>query len=226
MQSTSRTRALSWLWILTLLVGLAVAARPADAAPGEFYAWAKWRLGHAPYACQAGATWVRPNVRPRVPASWWARLEAYRATVCPQTPAPPGEPTDAPIAQVKLNAREAALRNAVNAVRSRNGLVRLAVDEGLQRAARAHTANMIRFGYFGHDWHGGAPFGTWIVRYTRCVTTGEILAWKSPRQTPGNAVKQWLGSPGHRAALLAKTWTAMGVELTQRRATVEFGLRC
>jgi uncharacterized protein YkwD len=85
---------------------------------------------------------------------------------------------------------------------------------------------MIQFRYFGHDWHDGAPFGTWIGRYTRCATAGEILAWRSPQQTPGNAVQQWLGSPSHRASLLSSAWTVMGVKLTQRNATVEFGRRC
>jgi uncharacterized protein YkwD len=222
----SRLRTLSWLWIPTLLVGLTLVARPADAATSEFYAWAKWRLGHAPYTCQAGAPWVRPNVRVRVPASWWNRLKDYKATACPQTSDPPEAPTDTPIAQITLDAREEALREAVNAERSRHGLGPLVIDASLQRAARAHTANMIRFGYFGHDWQGGIPFGTWMARHTSCVMAGEILAWRSPQQTPGSAVQQWLGSPGHRAALLAKTWTVMGVELTQRHATVEFGRHC
>jgi uncharacterized protein YkwD len=224
-QSTSRARTSFWL-VLTLMVGLAVVARPADASSGDFYAWAKWRLGHAPYTCQAGAPWVRPNVGQTVHASWWKRLEGYRATPCPQTPAPPEDTTDAQVVQVKLNARENALRNAVNAERRRHGLALLALDAGLQRAARAHTANMIRFGYFGHDWNNGAPFGTWVNRYTGCITAGEILAFQSPRQTAANAVRQWLGSPPHRAALLAGTWRAMGVELTPRNATVEFGRSC
>ena len=229
----SRLRTFSWLCIPTLLVGLALVARPADAASGEFYAWAKWRLGHAPYTCQAGAPWVRPNVRVRVPASWWKRLKGYKATVCPQTPDPPVAPTetpiaqtDTPIAQIKLDAREEALGEAVNAERSRHGLAPLAIDASLQRAARAHTANMIRFRYLGHDWRGGIPFGTWIGRHTRCVTTGEILAWRSPQQTPRDAVRQWLDSPGHRVALLSNRWAVMGVELTQRHATVEFGRQC
>lgn len=225
MQSASRTRTLSCLSILALLVSLAV-ARPAEAAPDEFYAWAKWRLGHAPYTCQAGAPWVRPNVGTRVPALWWKRLESYEAIACPETPETPEEPFEAPVAQVKLTGRESALRDAVNAERRRHGLAPLALNDSLQRAARAHTANMIRFGYFGHDWSNGAPFGTWVNRYTTCVTAGEILAWWSPQQTAGNAVQQWLASRGHRAALLAKTWSVMGVELTQRNATVEFGRRC
>jgi uncharacterized protein YkwD len=47
-----------------------------------------------------------------------------------------------------------------------------------------------------------------------------------PQQTPDHAARQWLDSPGHRALLLAKTWTVMGVELTQRHAAVDFGRRC
>ena len=60
---------------------------------------------------------------------------------------------------------------------------------------------------------------------SRCATV-EILAWRSPQETAGAAVQQWLGSPSHRAALLASTWTVMGVELTQRHATVAFGRQC
>jgi Cysteine-rich secretory protein family len=221
----SRSR-IAWLLALTLLVGLALVVRPAEAASGEFYAWAKWRLGHAPYTCQAGAPWVRPNVRRRVPESWWRRLERYRPAPCHETADPPVEPTDVPIAQIGVDPREAALRDAVNAERSRHGLAPLALHPSLQRAARAHAKDMIRFGYFGHDWHDGTPFGTWMGRHTACVTSGEILAWRSPQQSPGGAVRQWLESPGHRAALLSNTWTAMGVELTRRHAAVEFGRRC
>ena len=224
MRNASHPR--TWIWIAALLVGLAVVARPAGAASGdEFYAWAKWRLGHAPYACQAGAPWVRPNVRPRVPPSWWERLKRYAATPCTQAPDAPEEPTET-IVELTLTGREAALRDAVNAERARHGLAPLSIAASLQQAARAHTADMIRHRYFSHDWHTGAPFGTWVSRYANCATTGEILAWHSPQQTAANAVQQWLDSPGHRAALLSRTWTVMGVELTPKHATVDFGRRC
>ncbi len=140
----SRLRLVLSLSALTLVVGLALVARPADAASGEFYTWAKWRLGHAPYTCQAGASWVRPNVRLRIPASWWTRLERYRAAPCPQAPEQPTDPPAEPIAQVELDAREAALRDAVNAERSRHGLAPLPIQASLQQAARDHTADMIR----------------------------------------------------------------------------------
>ncbi len=167
---------------------------------------------------------MRPNVRTHVPESWWEQLKLHRPKPCPQTDQPP-EPTGSPIAEPALDRREAALRDAVNAERRRQGLAPIPVDTSVQRAARAHTADMIKFRYLGHDWHNGSPFGTWVDRYTKCAA-GEILAFRSPRQSAGNAVQQWLGSPSHRAALLGREWTAMGVELAKRNATVVFRGRC
>ena len=127
---------------------------------------------------------------------------------------------------IGLQSREEGLRDAVNAERRRNGLAPLGIDRKLQRDARAHTTDMIRFGYFGHQWHDGTHFRIWIARRTSCAATGEILAWHSPQQTPENAVRQWLDSPSHRALLLSSTWSVMGVELRQRHATVDFGKHC
>lgn len=170
------TRALYWLPILTLLVGLTTIARPADAAPSELDARA------------------RPALAQR-------------------------------LAKPKLTARERALRKAVNTERRRHGLAPIPVDSSLQRAARDHTADMIRFGYFGHDWHDHRPMGTWVRRYTAC-TAGEIIAWRSPQQTANSAVQQWLQSPSHRVELLAPTWAGMGVELRKQHATIVFEGRC
>jgi uncharacterized protein YkwD len=127
---------------------------------------------------------------------------------------------------IKLQAREEALREAVNAQRRRSGLAPLLLDPTLQREARAHTADMIRFGYLGHRWHDGTPFRRWVARHTSCDAISEILAWRSPQQTPAGAVGQWLDSPPHRALLLANRWTGMGVELRQQYATVDFGQQC
>lgn len=129
------------------------------------------------------------------------------------------------VAKPRLTAREQALRKAVNTERRRHGLAPIPVDSGVQRAARDHTADMIRFGYFGHSWHDNRPMGTWVRRYTAC-TAGEIIAWRSPQQTARSAVQQWLDSPGHRAELLASTWAGMGVELRKQHATIVFEGPC
>ena len=213
------------LSLAALLVGLGVAAAPSSAASDEFFIWAKWRLGHAPYTCQAGVAWVRPNVRPNVPPSWWERLKRYEPKPCSPAGEQQPEPPTETVAEATLSARELALRNAVNAERQLHGLAALPVGTSLERAARDHTADMIKNGYLGHDWHTGVPFGMWVTRYFAC-TAGEIIAWRSPAQTAANAIQQWLHSPGHRAALLSRTWTVMGVELAPRHATVVFGGRC
>jgi uncharacterized protein YkwD len=210
--------------VTAAVVGIAVVT-PANAADGDFYVWAKWRLGHAPYTCQAGAAWVRPNVRPNIPPAWWERLKQYTPKPCPPAGEQPVDPPPAPIAEPGLNAREAALRDAVNSERRRHGLTPLPVGEAAERATRDHTADMVKFGYLGHDWHNGTSFGTWVSRYFTC-TAGEIIAWRSPQETPAGAIQQWLHSPGHRAALLSSAWTTMGVELGQRHAVVIFAGRC
>ena len=56
-----------------------------------------------------------------------------------------------PVSQSTLDAREQALRDAVNAERRRRGLAPLLIGESLERVARDHTANILKFHYFGHD---------------------------------------------------------------------------
>ena len=217
---TSRKYLRFWLTTLTLVVGLAVTSAPAGATSGDFFVWAKWRLGHAPYTCQAGKTAVRPDVQQNVPASWWLRLQAHQAKPCVHA-----KDQQAALAQGGLSARQAALRNAVNAERQKHGLAALPIDGSLERAATSHTADMIKFGYFAHNWHNGVPFGSWVTRYAPC-RAGEIIAWRSPSETPAGAVQQWLNSPPHRAELLSDSWSGMGLQLTQQHAVVVFGGHC
>ena len=142
-------------------------------------------------------------------------------------PSPAPVPAPAPIPGFTLDAREIALRDAVNDVRVKYGLSAIAVREDLTNGARAHTADMIARGYFAHSWSDGTPFGTWARRYSSCLILGEILAWRMPEQTAQLAIGQWLNSPPHREALLASsTWQGMGIELTANHATVLFGGRC
>jgi uncharacterized protein YkwD len=218
--TTSRKYLTFWLTTLALVVGLAVTSAPAGAASGDFFVWAKWRLGHAPYTCQAGVESVRPDVPRNVPASWWLRLQAHQAKPCPQDQA-----QEAALAQGGLNGRQAALRDTVNAERKKYGLAPLPINGSLEHAATSHTADMIKYGYFAHDWHNGVPFGTWVARYAPC-RAGEIIAWRSPSETPAGAVQQWLNSPEHRAELLSNSWSGMGVQLTQQHAVIVFGGHC
>lgn len=109
-----------------------------------------------------------------------------------------------------------SLLGRINAVRQTHGLPPLTVSPQLLAAARAHTEDMSRFGYFSHDSRDGRPFwqrleqryppsghGSWAV--------GENILWWSPNVSPLTAVEVWMRSPSHRANLLDPAWRQVGI---------------
>jgi len=107
-----------------------------------------------------------------------------------------------------LTLPEQALLAGVNQTRSAHGLVPLRVDWRLERAARAHSAEMLREYYFGH----GAF--AWRIRQYGAPgpAFGENLAWGvGGAATAATVVRMWLNSPGHRANLLRPGFRRVGV---------------
>jgi uncharacterized protein YkwD len=96
----------------------------------------------------------------------------------------------------------------INEVRHKNGLPLLRVDPVLQRAARSHSADMLRRDYFDHG-----AFGQRLTRFgVRARMMGENIAWWPDAKAELRAVVQmWLGSPGHRANLLRAGFRRVGV---------------
>lgn len=206
----------------------------AGAVPGWYWEWAKWRLGHDVYRCQAGETSLRPDVPKDVPAWAWDRLERHTGGQCVKSGATPTTaawatpvpaPSEAPTT-VELDPAEAALRDAVNATRQANGLPELSIDPRLQRAARERSADIVAHGYFAHEWHDGTPFATWITRYWPCGGAGEILVMRTPTLNAQQSIQLWLASASHRSNMLSPNWRNMGVELDGIYATVDFGGSC
>lgn len=113
--------------------------------------------------------------------------------------------------------REDALLAATNEARAEYGLPPLAQDEGLARAARAHSAEMAELGYFSHS--SPTPESSTLSRRLAragvpSVTAGENLALlRGPQEVAAAAVRGWLESPGHRAALLHTDYTHVGFGL-------------
>jgi uncharacterized protein YkwD len=112
-------------------------------------------------------------------------------------------------------AAEPPLVAAINGVRREHGLVALRVSPALARAGDAHAKLLAREGEFEHDW-GNAPFARWIPRFYSddgydSWSAGENLVWQREQLTPGQAVARWLGSPTHRAVLLAPQWREVGI---------------
>ena len=103
---------------------------------------------------------------------------------------------------------ERTLLQVMNEARTARGLPRLRVDSRLQKAARAHSRDMIRRGYFAHG-----AFGRRLDRYgVRGRVMGENLAAATGRGVRvRQIVRQWLRSPGHRANLLGSSFSRVGV---------------
>src|SRR5690348_6361344 len=98
-----------------------------------------------------------------------------------------------------LTRTELDLLAAINDARAAYGLKPLRVDPALTRAARAHSLDELRRGYFDHG-----PFAARLFRFgVRGPYLAENLAWGlGPASSPTAIVRMWLRSPLHRANLL------------------------
>lgn len=153
----------------------------------------------------------------------------------------PGAET--PIAATTLDASRESLTCLVGAVRAERGLGPVRADDRLARAARSHTADMVRRGYFAHRSPGGSDVSDrladagWTPR-GGAWWAGEILATgRGSASTPRRMVAAWLDSPPHRSVLLSARPDAMGVgvagdtpdgghERTGITVTAVLGRRC
>lgn len=106
-----------------------------------------------------------------------------------------------------LGPGELAVVRAINAVRTSNGVPALRVGRALTRAARAHSVDMARRGYFDH--------GAFVRRLrsfgVRAPYLGENLAVGSQPLTAAEVVRMWVASPPHRQNLLDRGFRRVGV---------------
>jgi uncharacterized protein YkwD len=95
----------------------------------------------------------------------------------------------------------------VNAARAAHGLARLRLDAALGRAARSHSAEMLRDDTFSHG-----DFAGRMAAFHLRGSLAENLAWGTgPYGSAQAIVRMWLASPGHRANLLGAAYRRIGV---------------
>jgi uncharacterized protein YkwD len=104
----------------------------------------------------------------------------------------------------------------INAFRAQHGLARLRLSTPLTAAARAHSQQMARDGYFEHTSADGSAFWKRLQGYYpssswRYWAVGENLLWASPSVDGARALQLWVASPEHRANLLNPHWREIGV---------------
>jgi len=105
----------------------------------------------------------------------------------------------------------------LNRIRARRGLAPLRLDPKLSRAARRHSRDMVRRGYFAHDSANGSSFsqrilGTRYVPRNASWWLGENIGWGSAtRGRPISLVRMWMNSPPHRANILSGRFREIGI---------------
>lgn len=132
--------------------------------------------------------------------------------------APAGASTDGDGARgiASRTGLERSIVAEINALRTSRGLRPLTVSKPLGVAARSHSRDMARVGYFSHVTPRGVGFDQRITRHYRSTgfrswRAGENLLWASPDIEAGRAVELWLESPAHRRVLLAPYWREIGL---------------
>ncbi len=112
--------------------------------------------------------------------------------------------------KILLNAEEKRTFALPNAARRDRDLTPLCVHSALQKAARAHSKDMIERDYFSHDTEGRNEDACERVRRYgyRWSACGENIGYDS---TPERMFDAWMGSSGHRANILSGRFREVGV---------------
>jgi uncharacterized protein YkwD len=98
----------------------------------------------------------------------------------------------------------------INRIRHAYGLSRLRPAYSLFVSAKLYSRRMMRLNYFGHL--------SRIPVASRWRYAGEALEWhQSWRLRPRRVVSRWMHSPSHRALLLSRRFTRIGVGRTRGR---------
>jgi uncharacterized protein YkwD len=119
--------------------------------------------------------------------------------------------------QATLDRAASATVCLINEARAEHGLASLRALSALERAALAHSRDMVRRDFFAHDSPSGTTPQQRVDRTgyldgARSWAVGETIAWGTGGYaTPASIVRGWLQSPGHRAILLDGRYRDLGI---------------
>jgi uncharacterized protein YkwD len=105
----------------------------------------------------------------------------------------------------------------INVERRERGRSALRHNPGLALAGQRHARDMVSRRYFAHVSRAGTEFSqrirrTGYLRGASRAVLGENLAWGGGRlATPRQIVRSWMRSPGHRANMLQRRFSEVGI---------------
>ncbi|QQZ11120.1 CAP domain-containing protein [Heyndrickxia vini] len=109
-----------------------------------------------------------------------------------------------------LNAFEKQVVDLTNKERAKNGLPALKIDNELSKVARTKSNDMAKNKYFDHTSPTyGSPFDMMKKFGISYRSAGENIAMG--QRSPEEVVNAWMNSEGHRANILNKNYTHIGV---------------
>ncbi|MGH4051930.1 MAG: CAP domain-containing protein [Clostridium sp.] len=138
-----------------------------------------------------------------------------KATPVEATPtkATPSKTTTAPTLSAD-NKLEKEVVTLVNQERSKQGLAPLKENVKLSNVARTKSEDMAKNNYFSHTSPTyGSPFDMMKQFGITYTAAGENIAMGQP--TAASVMNGWMNSPGHRANILSKNFTEIGVGLAK-----------
>ncbi|MBO5315711.1 MAG: SafA/ExsA family spore coat assembly protein [Clostridia bacterium] len=122
----------------------------------------------------------------------------------------PGDLINIPSKDATVSSYESEVVRLVNIERQKNGLSPLKEDWQLSRVARYKSEDMRDRGYFSHTSPTyGSPFDMMRAFGISYRSAGENIA--KGQQSPEAVVRAWMNSSGHRANILSKSFTHIGV---------------
>lgn len=132
---------------------------------------------------------------------------------------------------IKLNTKEKRTLLLHNRKRNSRGMRPLCVHPKLTRAARAHSADMIRDDYFGH---GSVERRLKRYGYHWRVYAENIAGGTGRHASPESTFRRWMKSGAHRSNILDRRFREIGIGTATGRYnghrgytmyTVDFGTR-
>lgn len=117
----------------------------------------------------------------------------------------------------KQEMREREVATLTNVEREQNGVTPLRWDSELQAIARSHSKDMAENDYFAHkNNEGDGVTQRGINAGYRCVKPhsvglGENISYDTGPFSPGETVRGWMNSPGHRENMLDWRYDRIGI---------------
>ncbi|WP_327596339.1 CAP domain-containing protein [Streptomyces chartreusis] len=115
-----------------------------------------------------------------------------------------------PLAPGDLPRTAAEVVDLTNRERARAGLRPLAADPALTTAAQSYSADMAARAFYSHTSpEGTQPWDRAAAAGSRMRAIGENIA--CGQRSPAEVVEGWMNSPGHRANILKRDFTHIGI---------------